>query len=48
MKKAGRPKKDDKKIMVCVKLPPDIVEWLRSQGKSQSVLIEEALRKGRE
>lgn len=45
MRKAGRPIKENKKIMISVKLPPDIIKWLRSQEKSQAVLIEKGLRK---
>lgn len=34
-----------KKIPVGMKLPRWLVEWMRSQPKSQAVLIEEALKK---
>lgn len=42
---AGRPKKVDKKIMISVKLPKHIVEWLRENETSQAVVIEQALMK---
>jgi hypothetical protein len=45
-KGAGRPLgsfKQDKKVMVSLRLPKYIVDWLRSQEYSQSVLVEEAL-----
>ena len=35
---------DDKRVMVAVRLPPDIAEWLRAQPESQSRLIERLLR----
>jgi uncharacterized protein (DUF4415 family) len=43
---AGRhkAKEQDKKIMISVRLDPDIVEWLRGQDCSQSESIETAIR----
>lgn len=40
---AGRKPDPDKKMPVTVKLPPWLVEWLRSQPGSQAALIEDAL-----
>lgn len=40
----ARPKKIDKKIPILIKLPPDLVIWLRKQEISQAALIEKALR----
>lgn len=43
---AGRkPLGDQKRVMVAVRLPPDVVEWLRAQDESQSVVLERLLRK---
>lgn len=39
----GRPKKDDKKIGIFVKLPPSIVDWMDNQPESRAVLIERAI-----
>lgn len=41
--KAGRPKKDDKKIPIGVKLPPWLNEWMKRQPESKAKLIETAL-----
>ena len=40
---AGRPKKDDKKRAVSIKLPPYLIAWLDRQPESRAVLIESAL-----
>jgi len=45
MNKAGRPKIINKKVMISVKLPTDIIWFLRSSEESQAVIIENALRK---
>jgi uncharacterized protein (DUF4415 family) len=43
---SGRPVLgDQKRIMVAVRLPPDVAEWLRGQDESQSKLIERVLRR---
>jgi len=39
----GRPKKDDKKTAISVKLPPYLIEWMDRQPESRPVLIETAL-----
>lgn len=41
---AGRPKSDNKRVMVALRLPPDVVEFLKVQGESQSVVVENAIR----
>jgi len=41
--KAGRPRKDDKKIPIGVKLPPWLNDWMNRQPESKAVLIETAL-----
>ena len=43
---AGRPPlpQNKKKQGVYIKLPPDIVLWLKNQPRSQAVVIEEAVR----
>jgi len=43
VKKAGRPKKEDKKIPIGVKLPPWLNEWMKRQPESKAKLIETAL-----
>ena len=40
---AGRPKKEDKKIQINVKVPPWLNEWMKRQPESKAVLIETAL-----
>lgn len=40
---AGRPKKENKKIQIGVKLPPWLNEWMNRQPESKAVLIETAL-----
>jgi hypothetical protein len=48
-KNAGRkplPERE-KRVMVAVRLPPDIVAWMRAQPESQSALIERLVRKER-
>ena len=40
---AGRPKKDDKKIPIGVKLPPWLNQWMKQQPESKAKLIETAL-----
>jgi hypothetical protein len=40
---AGRPKKENKKAQVNVKLPPWLNEWMKRQPESKAVLIETAL-----
>jgi len=42
---AGRPPGDPAKVrkMVSVRLPPDLIEWLRAQEGSQSRIVEAAL-----
>jgi len=42
-RKAGRPKKEDKKIPVGIKLPPWLNEWMKRQPESKAELIEKAL-----
>ena len=43
---AGRPALgEQKRVMVAVRLPPDVAEWLRGQEESQSKLIERVLRR---
>lgn len=42
---AGRPAGSDR-VMISVRLPGWLVEWLRAQPESQAALIEEALRQG--
>ena len=37
----------EKRVLVAVRLPPDVVAWLRSQPESQSALIERLVRKER-
>jgi len=39
----GRPKKDDKKTPINVKLPPYLIEWMNRQPENRAVLIETAL-----
>jgi hypothetical protein len=39
----ARPKKDDKKIPVPLKLPPYLIQWMDRQPESRAVLIETAL-----
>lgn len=41
--KVGRPKKEDKKAQINVKLPPWLNEWMKKQPESKAVLIETAL-----
>jgi len=41
--KVGRPKKEDKKVQLGVKLPPYLIEWLKRQPESNAELIEKAL-----
>ena len=40
---AGRPREPNKRVAVTVRLPPDLVEWLRAQPDSQSAVIRRAL-----
>jgi len=40
---AGRPKKDDKKVAISVKLPPWLIEWMDRQPESRPKLIETAI-----
>jgi len=40
---AGRPLKHDKKILIALRLSPEIVDWLRSQDKPQAYIVENAL-----
>jgi len=40
---AGRPKKEDKKIPIGVKLPPWLNDWMIRQPESKAKLIETAL-----
>ena len=42
----GRPAlpKGKKREMLSIRLKPEIIEWLKNDGRSQSVLIETALR----
>lgn len=42
-RKAGRPAGSDR-VMISVRLPIWLVEWLRAQPESQAALIEAALR----
>ena len=43
---AGRPALgEQKRVMVAVRLPPDVVEWMREQPESQSKLVERLLRR---
>ena len=44
---AGRPPEPGKRIAVTVRLPPELVEWLRAQPDSQSALIQRALERER-
>ena len=39
----ARPKKDDKKKAISLKLPPYLLEWLDRQPESRAVLIETAV-----
>ena len=41
---AGRPKKDNKKIPIGVKLPPWLNDWMNKQPESKAVLIERAMK----
>jgi uncharacterized protein (DUF4415 family) len=48
-KNAGRkplPERE-KRVMVAVRLPPDVVAWMRAQPESQSALIERLVQKER-
>jgi len=40
---AGRPKKEDKKIPIGVKLEPWLNEWMKRQKESKAELIKKAL-----
>ena len=40
---AGRPKKEDKKIPIGVRIPPWLNEWMKRQPESKAELIETAL-----
>lgn len=40
---AGRPKKENKKKQLGIKLPPYLIEWLNRQPESNAKLIETAL-----
>lgn len=40
---AGRPRAENKRVAVTVRLPPDLVDWLRAQPDSQSEVIRRAL-----
>lgn len=42
-KKGGRPQKEDKKIAICLKLPPYLLAWMDEQKENRAVLIETAL-----
>jgi len=39
----GRPIKQNKKETLSLRLPPDIVRWVKSQELSASVIVENAL-----
>lgn len=41
--KGGRPKKEDKKIAISLKLPPYLLAWMDEQPENRAVLIETAL-----
>ena len=42
---AGRPTLGaQKRVMLAVRLPPDVVEWLRAQPESQGAMMERLLR----
>jgi len=41
---AGRPKKEDKKKAISLKLPPYLIEWMDRQSEKRPELIETALK----
>jgi hypothetical protein len=41
--KIGRPKKENKKVQLGIKLPPYLIAWLKRQPESNAELIEKAL-----
>ena len=46
---AGRPKLPEaqKRVMVALRLRPDLVQWLRDQPESQTATVERLLEKAR-
>jgi len=44
IKKAGRPKKENKKVAISIKLPPELIEWMDEQPESRAKLIENAFK----
>ena len=40
----GRPIKQDKKQTLSLRLPPDLVTWIKAQDLSASLIVEEALK----
>jgi len=45
VKKAGRPKLDNKKKAISIKLPPELIKWMDRQPEKRPELIETALNK---
>jgi len=44
IKVAGRPKKENKKLAISIKLPPELIEWMDGQPESRAKLIENAFK----
>jgi hypothetical protein len=42
--KVGRPKKENKKVQINIKLPPELIEWMDRQPEKRPFLIETALK----
>jgi uncharacterized protein (DUF4415 family) len=41
---AGRPVKEDKKTLLCMRLPADVVEWINETGPTQAAAVTHAVR----
>lgn len=41
---AGRPEATDKKTLLCMRLPADVVDWINETGPTQAAAVTHAVR----